>query len=248
MVDLKTLTTTGKVDTGENPDAMAYDSKHGELYVFNHQGNSATVIDAKTTKVVSTITLGGSPEFGVLDAAAGRVYVNIEDKSEVEAIDTTTHQVVAHWPLAPGEGPTGIAFDAAHHRLFATCEKLMVMLDTTSGKVTDSVPIGKGADGCAFDPATQLADPANSWFASCGEGVITIAQEETPEKLTVVQNLKSERGARTMALAPQTHRIYLPTAQFEPPPSPAPGTSPSRPKIVPNTMKLLVYGPGESKP
>lgn len=242
VVDLKTLTTSSKVDTGESPDAMAYDSKHGELYVFNHKGSSATVIDAKTTKIVSTVTLAGSPEFGVIDAVAGRVYVNIEDKNEVEAIDTTTHKVVAHWPLAPGEGPTGIAFDAAHHRLFATCEKLMVMLDTTSGKVVGSVPTAAGADGCAFDPVTQLA------FASCGEGVTTIAKEETPEKLTVIQNLKTERGARTIALDRQTHRIYLPTAQFEPPPSPVQGASPGRPKIVPNTMKLLVYRPGESKP
>jgi YVTN family beta-propeller protein len=241
VVDLKTLATTAKVETGESPDAMVYEAKRHEVYVFNHRGNSATVIDAKTNKVVSTISLGGSPEFGALDAAAGRIYVNIEDKSEVAAIDTATHEVVAHWPLAPGKGPTGIAFDAAHHRLFATCEKLMVMLDTTSGKVVSSVPTAAGADGCAFDPTTQLV------FASCGEGVTTIAKEETPEKVAVVQTLKTERGARTIALDLRTHRIYLPTAQFQPAPSPAPGTSPGRPTIVPNTMKLLVYGPGESK-
>ena len=241
VVDLKTLATTAKVETGESPDAMVYEPKRREVYVFNHRGNSATVIDAKTTKVVSTISLGGTPEFGVLDAAAGRVYVNIEDKSEVAAIDTATHEVVAHWPLAPGKGPSGIAFDAAHHRLFATCEKLMVMLDTISGKVIGSVPTAAGADGCAFDPATQLV------FASCGEGLTTIAKEETPEKLTVVQTLKTERGARTIALDLRTHRIYLPTAQFQPAPSPTPGASPGRPTIVPNTMKLLVYGPGESK-
>ncbi|MDQ6624736.1 MAG: YncE family protein [Verrucomicrobiota bacterium] len=241
VVDLKTLTTKAKVDTGESPDAMVYEPKRGELYVFNHRGNSATVIDAKSTKVVATIALSGSPEFGALDAEAGRVYVNIEDKSEVAAIDTTSHEVVAHWPLAPGAEPTGIAFDAAHHRLFASCDKLMVMLDTTSGKVVASVPTGSGADGCAFDPATQLA------FASCGEGVTTIAKEEAPDKLTIVQTLKTERSARTMALDPQTHRIYLPSAQFQPAPSPAPGASPTRPTMVPNTMKLLVYGPADSK-
>jgi YVTN family beta-propeller protein len=241
VVDLKTLATKAKVDTGESPDAMVYEPKRGEVYVFNHRGNSATVIDAKSLKVVSTITLSGSPEFGAVDAAAGRVYVNIEDKSEVSAIDTTTHEVVAHWPLAPGEEPTGIAFDPQHHRLFASCNKLMVMLDTMSGKVVGSVPTGGGADGCAFDPETQLA------FASCGEGVTTIAKEESPDKLTVVQTLKTERSARTMALDPQTHRIYLPSAQFQPAPSPAPGASPTRPAMVPNTMKLLVYGPTDSK-
>jgi len=120
---------------------------------------------------------------------------------------------------------------------------MMEMLDTTTGKVLAAVPIGAGVDGCAFDDASQLA------FASCGEGTTTIAKEETPDKLSVVQTLKTERGARTMALDPKTHRIYLPTAQFEPAPSPSPGASPARPKIIPNTLKLLVYGPGEpSKP
>ncbi|MEP7078909.1 MAG: YncE family protein [Chthoniobacterales bacterium] len=242
VVDLKTLATISKVDTGENPDAMVYDAKRREVYVFNHTGNSATVIDAKSATVVATIPLGGSPEFGAVDNAAGRVYCNLEDKSEVVVIDTAKHEVVARWPLAPNEEPTGMALDAAHHRLFATCHnKMMTMLDTNSGKVVGTVPIGSGVDGCAFDDATQLA------FASCGEGVTTIAKEETPESLNVVQTLQTQRGARTIALDPQTHRIYLPTAEFGPPPSPSPGASPGRPTIVPNTMKLLVYGPAESK-
>ena len=116
----------------------------------------------------------------------------------------------------------------------------MVMLDTESGKVVDTVPIGAGVDGCAFDNATQLA------FASCGDGTTTIAREEAPDKLAVVQSLKTERGARTLALDPKTHRIYLPSAQFQPPPSPSPGVSPGRPTVVPDTLKLLVYGPAES--
>lgn len=242
VVDLKTLATTSKIDTGKNPDAMAYDAARGEVYVFNHSGNSATVIDAKNAKIVSTIELGGSPEFAATDSKAGRVYVNIEDKNEVAVIDTAKHEVIAHWPIAPGEEASGIALDAAHHRLFATCHnKMMVMLDTESGKVVTNVPIGSGVDGCEFDDSTQLA------FASCGEGVTTIAKEESPEKLTVVQTLTTQRGARTMALDPATHRIYLPTAEFQAAPPPAPGASPSRPTMVPNTMKLLVYGPGESR-
>jgi YVTN family beta-propeller protein len=240
VVDLTTLKTNSKIDTGKNPDAFAYDAKRGEVYIFNHSGSSATVIDAKNAKTVATIQLGGEPEFGVSDDAAGRIYVNLEDKSEVAVIDATKHEVVARWPLAPGTEPTGIALDAAHHRLFAACHnKMMEMLDTTTGKVVGSVPIGAGVDGCAFDDATQLA------FASCGEGTTTIAKEEGPEKLTVVQTLKTERSARTMAIDPTTHRIYLPSAQFEPAPSPSPGASPTRPKMVPNTMKLLVYGPEE---
>ena len=236
VVDLKTLATISKVDTGEGPDAVVYEPRRGEVYVFNHKGNSATVIDAKTAKVVSTISLGGSPEFAAVDSAAGRVYCNIEDKSEIVAIDTARHEVVAHWPIAPGEEPSGIALDATHHRLFSGCHNnMMTMLDTQTGKVVGTVPIGAGVDGCAFDDATQLA------FASCGDGTTTIANEETPQKLTVVQTLKTEPRARTMALDPGTHRIYLPSAQFQPPPSPSPGASPARPQVVPNSLKLLVY-------
>lgn len=239
VVDLSALRTIGKVDTGENPDALVYDSARSEVYVFNHSGQSATVIDAKTTKAVATIPLDGSPEFAVADSAKGRVYCNLEDKSEVVVIDAGTHSVSARWPLAPGQEPTGIALDPIHRRLFVTCHnKMMAMLDTASGKILATVPIGAGVDGCAFDQARQLA------FASCGEGTTTIAREEMAEKLSVVQVLQTQRGARTMALDPITHRIYLPTAQFEPVASPSPGASPMRPKIVPNTLKLLVYEPG----
>jgi YVTN family beta-propeller protein len=240
VVDLTTLKTVSKVDTGQSPDAVVYEPRHGEVYVFNHRGNSATVINAKTATVSATIELDGSPEFAAVDEKNGRVYCNIEDKSEVAVIDATKHEVVAHWPIAPGEEPSGIALDAAHHRLFAGCHnKMMVMLDTETGKVVANVTIGAGVDGCAFDDANQLA------FASCGDGTTTIAKEETPQKLTVVQTLKTERGARTMALDPKTHRIYLPSAQFQPAPSPSPGASPARPTIVPNTLKVLVYGPSE---
>ncbi len=240
VVDLTTLKTTTKIDTGQNPDAVVYEPRHGEVYIFNHTGNSVTVINAKTASVSATIQLEGTPEFAAVDEKAGRVYCNIEDKSEVAVIDVDKHEVIAHWSLAPGEGPSGIALDSVHHRLFAACHnKMMVMLDTDSGKVVGNVPIGAGVDGCAFDDSTRLA------FASCGDGTTTIAKEETPTKLTVAQVLKTQRGARTMALDPKTHRIYLPTAEFEPAPSPSPGVSPARPKIIPNTLKLLVYALAE---
>jgi YVTN family beta-propeller protein len=240
VVDLATLKTVSKLDTGQNPDAIVYEPRRSEVYVFNHTGHSATVIDAKTATLSATIELGGTPEFAAVDEKTGRVYCNIEDKSEVAVIDATKHEVVARWSLAPGEEPSGIALDAAHHRLFAGCHnKMMIMLDTETGKVVGDVPIGAGVDGCAFDDASQLA------FASCGDGTTTIAKEETPQKLSVLQTLKTERGARTMALDPKTHRIYLPTARFQPAPSPSPGASPARPTILPNTLKLLVYGRSE---
>jgi YVTN family beta-propeller protein len=241
VVDLRTLKTISKIDTGQSPDAIVYEPKHREVYIFNHAGNSCTVIDPQTATMSTTIQLGGKPEFATVDEAAGRIYCNIEDKSEVAVIDTLKHEVIARWALAPGEEPSGIALDARHHRLFAGCHnKMMVMLDTNTGKVIANVPIGAGVDGCAFDDSTDLA------FASCGDGTTTIAKEDAPNKLAVVQVLKTQRGARTMALDPTTHQIYLPTAQFMPPPSPSPGASPARPSIVPNTLKLLVYAPAES--
>lgn len=236
VVDLTTFKTISKIDTGQSPDAIVYEPNHHEVYVFNHSGNSCTVIDAKSSSVVTTIQLGGSPEFAAVDEPAGRIYCSIEDKNEVAVIDTVKHEVIARWALAPGEEPSGIALDARHHRLFAGCHnKTMVMLDTETGKVVTNVPIGAGVDGCEFDESTQLA------FASCGDGTTTIGKEDALDKLTVVQVLRTQRGARTMALDSRTHRIYLPTAQFAPAPSPSPGASPARPSIVPNTLKLLVY-------
>jgi YVTN family beta-propeller protein len=241
VVDLRTLKTISKIDTGQSPDAIVYEPNHREVYIFNHAGNSCTVIDAQTATVSTTIQLSGKPEFATVDEAAGRIYCNIEDKSEVAVIETLKHEVIARWALAPGEEPSGIALDARHHRLFAGCHnKMMVMLDTNTGKAIANVPIGAGVDGCGFDDSTDLA------FASCGDGTTTIAKEDAPDKLTVVQILRTERGARTMALDARTHRIYLPTAQFAPAPSPSPGASPARPSIVPNTLKLLVYAPAES--
>ncbi|HUK82738.1 MAG TPA: PQQ-binding-like beta-propeller repeat protein [Verrucomicrobiae bacterium] len=237
IVDLKTLQTLSKVDTGKNPDAIVYEPGQQEVYAFNGRGDSATVIDAKTGKVVTTIPLPGKPEFAAVDSKDGRVYCNIEDKSEVAAIDTKTHKVVNTWPVAPGEEPSGIAIDVAHHRVFSGCHnKLMVMSDSAEGKVIASVPIGERVDGGAFDPGTQFA------FSSCGDGTVTVVHEDAPGKLTVVQTLMTERGARTMTLDPQTHDIYLPSAKFEPQPTPTPGEPRQRPKIVPGSFKILVYG------
>src|ERR1700719_4250626 len=136
VVDLTTLKTISKIDTGESPDAVVYEPHHREVYVFNHRGNSATVIDAKTKNVVATIALEGNPEFAAVDEAAGRIYCNLEDKSEVAVVDTAKHEVITNWPIAPGEGPGGIALDSVHHRLFSGCHnKMMTMLDTETGKI-----------------------------------------------------------------------------------------------------------------
>jgi len=239
IVDLATLKTLSKVDTGENPDAILFEPGRKEVYTFDGRGHTATVFVAATGKHVATIPVGGKPEFAQADPAAGRVYVNIEDKNEVIAIDTATHQIVQHWPIAPGEEATGMDIDLVHHRLILGCSnEKMIVLDSTNGRVVASIDAGKGIDATAFDPGTQLA------FASAGSGTVTIAHEDTPDKFTVVQTLLTERSARTMTLDPLTHKIYLASAQFEAPaPAPASGEARPRPKLIPGTFKVLVYGP-----
>jgi DNA-binding beta-propeller fold protein YncE len=237
IVDLKTLKTTSKVETGANPDAILYIPGKEEVYTFNGRGQSATVFEAKTGKVVATIPLGGKPEFAQVDTAVGRVYNNLEDKNTVVAIDTTSHKVVATWPIAPGEEASGRAIDTKNHRLFLGCSnKLMVMMDYMTGKVVTTVPIHQGVDANAFDPATGLA------FASNGEGNVTIAHLDTPDKLTVVQTLATARGCRTMTLDPKTHKIYLAAVSYEAAPAQAAGAPAPRPKMVLGSFKILVYG------
>ncbi len=236
VVDLRTLKTVFRVRTGTGPDAILYEPGRQEVYTFNGRANSATIIDAQKDEVVATILLPGKPEFAVADPGAGRVYNDIETKDEVVAIDTVSHRIVATWPIAPGEDPSGLAIDPAHHRLFIGCHNgHMVMMDSANGQVLATVPIGRGIDGDAFDPGTGLA------FASCGDGTVTIAREDAPGRLTVVQTLATEPGARTMALDPRTHRIYLATAQFGPAPEAAAGGR-RRPPVIPGTFKVLVYG------
>jgi DNA-binding beta-propeller fold protein YncE len=234
IVDLTTLKTVAKVETGKDPDAIVYASGQQEVYTFNGKDNSATVFDAKSGKVVATVALPGKPEFAVYDESTALVYDNIEDKSEVVVIDAKTHQVVNTWPLAPGESPSGIAMDHEHQRLFVGCRnQLMLMVDVTSGKVLASVPIGEHVDACAFSLTGQLA------FSSNGDGTLTVAYEEQPDKLIVVQEVMTEKGARTMAIDHKLDKIYLATADFEPPAPDAPPTT--RPAPVPGTFKILVY-------
>jgi hypothetical protein len=238
IVDLTSLKTLGKVGTQENPDAILYEPARHEVYAFNGRGHSATVIAAPSGEAVATIALPGKPEFAAADSTAGRVFVNIEDKNEIVAIDAQQHKVAATWPIAPGESASGMAFDPAHHRLFIGCDNnLMLMIDSSNGKVVGSVPIGAGVDANAFDPELQLA------FSSNGEGTLTIAHEDSPQKLTVVQTLKTQLSARTMALDPRTHRIYVAAATLLPAPKPAPGAPRHRPPTAPGSFKILVYGP-----
>jgi DNA-binding beta-propeller fold protein YncE len=232
IVDSATLKTIAKVETQGNPDFILFEPTRKEVYTFNGTGKSATVIGAESGKVVTTIPLGGKPEAAVSDSAAGRVYVNIEDQNTLAVIDIAKHTVVATWPIAPGEDASGLAIDVKSHRLFVvSSNKLMLMMDSTNGKILYSVPIGAGVDAAWFDPGTGYV------FASSGDGTTTIAHEDSPSKLTVIQTLKTERGARTMALDPATHRIYVASGKFGEPPAGG-----GRPPILPNSLRILVYG------
>ena len=233
LFDLKTLKLIQKVETGENPDAILYEPAKKEVYTMNGRGKSASVIDATTGKVVATIPLEGKPESAQADSKAGRIYVNMEDLNSVKVIDTATHTVTATWPAAPCEAATGMAFDVATHRLFLGCDnKLMVMMDSTNGKVVYSVPVGEGVDSTWFDPATKLAFTSNG-----GAGTVSVAHEDSASVLKIVQTIKTVRGARTMALDPMTHTIYLAATDYEPQ---APGSK-DRPKAVAGTFRVLTY-------
>ncbi len=236
IVDLTTLKLISRVTTGEGPDAILFEPGRQEVYAFNGHGNSATIFKANSGDVITTLPLLGQPEFAVADPQSSRVYCNLEDKNELLAIDTLTHQILKRWSVAPGESPSGLAIDIAHHRLFVGCHNnLMLMVNSEDGRVVSSVPIGQGVDANAFDPVTQLA------FSSCGDGTVTIARELTPEKLQVVQTLTTEKGAKTMALDLKTHRIYLASAKHETAAQPTPGAQRPRRVMVPGSFKVLVY-------
>ena len=238
IVDLESLQTLAKVPVGENPDAILYEPGRREVYCFNGRGNSITILDAVSNAVVATVALPGKPEFAAADTALGRVYCNIEDQNEVIAIDTQTHQIAAVWSAAPGEEPAGMAIDPARHRLFLGCHnRLTILMSATNGAILATAPIGEGVDANVFDPASRLA------FSSCGDGTVAIVREEEDGRLTPVQTLATERSARTMALDPQTHRIYLASAKFEPAPATPANAPRARPKMITGSMKILVYVP-----
>lgn len=236
VFDLETLKPVGEpLAVGKKPDAIIYDSASKHVFAFDGGSDEASVIDAGTAKVVGTIPLGGGPEFAAVDGK-GTLYVNLEDKSETLAIDTQKNAVTHRWPLAPGDGPSGLALDAATGHLFAGCHnEQMAVLDAASGKVLASPAIGQGVDACAFDPGTGFA------FASCGDGTMTVVKETAPGNFPVLEKVLTKPGARTMALDPVTHAVFLAAADYEPAPAPAPGEKRTRPKMVPGSYVVLKF-------
>ena len=237
IFDLKTLKIIGQVKTGTNPDAILYDTASKRVFTFNGRSKDAAVFGASSGEVAGTLALGGKPEFATADGK-GKVFVNIEDTNELVELDSIKLEIRKRYSLSPCEEPTGMGLDPEHHRVFSGCHnKVMAVLDTEAGRVIAMVPIGEGVDGNGYDPGTGLV------FSSNGDGTLTVVKESSPGQFDVVEIVSTQRGARTMAIDPKTHNIYLPTADFVPPPALAPGVPKSRPTPIKDSFAVLVVGP-----
>jgi len=235
--DLKTLQVTGEANAEKDADCVIYDPASKQVFSMNGDSHSSTAIDAKSGKVAGTIALGGAPEFAVADGK-GKIYVNLEDKNEVLAIDSRTRTVESRWPVAPAGGPTAMAMDAKHRRLFSAGRdpQMLVMMDAENGKVIQSFPISAGVDAAAFDSETGLL------FVSTREGMIHIFHENSAEKLSEVETVKTEYGAKTMGLDTNTHHVFVDTADFSPAPAPTAEHPHPRRAAILGTFRVLVYG------
>lgn len=234
VFNLKTLEVIAKIQVpAKNPDAILYDPFSHKLFTFNGRSSNSTVIDASSNKVIANISFEGKPEFAVTNGK-GKIFVNIETKNSISEINTSTLKVVKTWSIAPGESPSGLAFDVVHSRLFSVCDnKLMVISDAAAGKVITTVPIGDGPDGAAFDPGLKRA------YCSNGDGTMTVVQEVSPNSFKVLENVSTQRGARTITIDKVTHHLYLPTAEYESVSTP----NNRRPAMKPNSFTILDVQP-----
>jgi YVTN family beta-propeller protein len=232
---LKTLQET-KVP-GHNPDAILYEPKGKHVFTFDGRSKDVTVLDAATLAVVSTLPVPDKPEFAQ-DDHAGHIYVNIEsDPGQMVVIDSRKLTVQSTWPLPGCNSPSGLAIDRAHHRLFSVCDgNIMAVTNADTGAQVAQVPIGKGPDAAAYDEKRGLV------FSSNGEGTLTVVKQESADRYSVLDTVKTQAGARTMALDPSNGRVYLVTAQFGAPPAATAETPHPRPAPLPDSFTVLVVG------
>jgi DNA-binding beta-propeller fold protein YncE len=237
IFDLKTLKTIVELPTGKNPDALLYDDFSGRVFVFNHSDVTTTAIDITEGKVVGTVDVGGSAlEAGATDGK-GTIYVNLEDAGEIVSFDAKTLAIKNRWKINPGEEPTGLALDTKTKRLFSVCHnEWMMVVDSEKGNIVAQVPIGKRVDGVVFDPELKTA------FTSNGEGSITVVKEVSANEFKVIETIKTEPGARTIALDPKTHHVFVSAAQYGETPAATTENPNPRPKVVPGTFMILEYG------
>lgn len=235
IINLTTFEFIEKVKIeGVKPDAVLYDQFSNKVFVYNAKSNDATVLDATTNKIIKTIPLDGNPEFSVTNNK-GLVYVNIEDKSLIQVIDSKTLKVVHTWNIAPGEEPTGLAFDTVNNRLFSVCaNKLLIVTDAITGKIIKKLPIGDGSDGVVFDANKKLI------FSSNGEGTLTVIKEGSKDTFSVLETVKTQKGARTIALNKTTGQLYMTTADYGKTPEATKENPNPRPAIMPDSFRVLV--------
>jgi len=236
VFDLKTLRTLGQIKGQPDADSILYDPASKRIFVFNGDSHNSTVIDPATQTVIATLPLGGEPEQAVADGK-GMIYANLEDKNEIIAIDSRALKITARWPVTSGGQPVSMAMDREHRRLFIGCRnpRVFLVMDADNGKIIgEPFPIGARVDSNIFDPDTGLA------AASTADGTIHIFHEDSPDRFSVVETVKTEYGAKTMGLDSKTHNLLVSTADFEAPPADAKKGSQPRPK--PGTFRLLIYG------
>ena len=239
MFDLTTLKPLAEIKyTGVKPDSIDYDPETKRVFVVNGgETGDVSVIAPDTGAIVATIALGGGKLEQIQFDGHGHGFVNDEDKNAVHVFDTHKLVQVAQWSVAPGEGPTGLAFDSQHHRLFAACgnEKLVV-LDSDSGKVVTTAAIGEDPDGAAFDPKTQRVLVSNR------DGTLSVVDASASDHYATLQTVKTEKFARTITVDDRNGRAYLPTARFNPAPAATKDNPKPRPVMVPESFVLLVVG------
>jgi YVTN family beta-propeller protein len=237
IFDLKTMKPTGEIKTtGENPDSIIYDPATKRVFTMNGRSSNSTVIDATTDKVVGTVDLGGKPEEPALDGR-GNMFVNLEDKSSIMEFDTKTLAKKGTWSLAPCDGPSALAADTKNHRLFAACDKMIAVFNPETGKVVATPAIGGDPDGNGFDPGTGLI------FATVREGFLSVIHQDSPDKYTIVGNVNTQFGARTMTLDPKTHHVFTETADYKAAGAPTPDNPRPRPQPIPGTFVIIELGP-----
>lgn len=238
VFDLKTFSIIVKVNiAGRNPDAILYDEFSHRVFTFNGGSDNASVLDAKTNKVLGMITLDGKPEFSVTDGK-GKIYVNIEDKSMVKMINPATMKVEKEWSVSPGQEPSGLAYDKANQRLFSVCDnKMMAVSDALTGKVITTLPIGERVDGAAFDSQLKRA------YSSNGDGTMTVVQQKDKDTYEVLENVATQKGARTIAVNTKTNHLFLPTAEYGETPAVTEENKHPRPSIKPGSFVILEIAP-----
>jgi DNA-binding beta-propeller fold protein YncE len=237
IFDLKTLAVIDRVPVGTDPNVILFDRKTQRIFTADRGSKRVTALDPKTGKVVGTIEgLGGKTEHAVSDDA-GHIFLNMQDLNTMLKLDSQALKVMETWPMAPCEQPSSMDMDRAHQRVFVGCRSgVMAVVDGSSGRIVITQPIGRGVDATEFDSDRGLV------YFSSGDGTMSVFHEDTPDKYTLVESVKTQTGARTMAIDRKTGSAYLSVAEFGPRPEATPGNPPPRAPMIPGSFSVLVFG------